>query len=645
MKIKSKRTVIIALVLVLAVFLGAVAGVVTGILILNKDKGGNIVSDAFCDIVKSENGEFCFHIPKIDISEEWITDINKKIYDTLYDEYTKGVLAYDGETPAISGMEYEWGMKEDIISITVQINNSFTDKHDFFVFNVDLKNKNEITGEELLDKLGLERDEFYGKIKDYVKDLGEKEKDKFYIDISMYEKYLDRSISDEVINNASVFIDKDGIVSVITEIFDAVKGENILRIISSDTGTIKDYFICDGNHEEVFTEDETSSQPEEEIAPEVKERLEINDNDINILTEYMIAALGVDDFDYENAEFRDVLEIFIFNRVGLKGYYDVIFGRPETVSLQNTKDPLGKFSGMPDFFVMPEENIRWMCENIYHIEYDENYESDRYYVHEGKSYYSVGYAGDMPPSYELIGKNRMDDGRYELIIQEDWGVIKYIGIICDIRESDGRRYMTFYNIEHTDSPESKIDKGVHGDSFSEADINVLKSMYQFGIPDFNCNTSTTGFVIEKCINDVFGPSTYSVYFDDGKVVNAYNDASLKDPEGRYEAYSRLPVENVRWMCENVYNIEFDENSISDDFYIKDGYVYCTAVISGDASPEITLLEQKVLPDGRTLLIFEEGYYNYGETEPEKEVRIIAKMKNIDGKSVCSIYDVKNKDLR
>lgn len=644
MQKKSKNSVIVAVVLVLAVLIGSVSGIVAGLIVLNGKNGGEQVTDAFCKLIKTDSGEFCFHIPKLDIDEEWVTDINKEIYDTLYDEYEKGVLAFENEDPAISSMEYEWAKKDDIISITVQIKNDFTDKYEFFVFNIDTGEKRKITSEELLSKLGLNSDEFYDKIKNFVKENGENEKDNVRSDDSgRYEILLENSIRDSSIRDSLVFIDKDGAVCVIAEIFDALANDNVLKIISADNGTIKDYFKCEKEKHEAITSDNNDSEDTtEETDPEKKERLELNDSDIDLLIDYLKASLGVDEYNYETTDFGTLVENIIFDPLGLKNWYEVIYGVPEVVRLTEEADPLNRFSrDFPDYMVAPEENVRWICENVFHKEYDASYKSDRYYAHEGKVYYLLGYAGDIPPEYSIVSNKALDDGRYEIILSSDWG--RYERFLCDVREDNGKRYMSFYEIEYQQTPLSKIPDNTSGEGFSDADIKLLQEMYRFGMPDFNSNTSSVNYVIDCCMNNTFGPSTYDVYFDDFESVNAYMDPSNADPEGRFRAYFRLPVESVEWMLKNVYNLEFDENAGTEKFYIKDGYVYVDTVISGDIPPDIRLVEQKALSDSRTLLIFNEYYY--WEDEPSKQVRIIAEMKNVDGKRVCSLYDVQNKNLR
>lgn len=267
----KKNKIIVAIILVLAVIFGLLSGVVIGIFVNGNCSDDSLVTDVFCKTVNENGREYCFHIPKINIDSKAITEINKKIYDTLYEKF-------DGDSARTCEMSYEWGSKDDIISIAVQVSDINSEKMEYYVFNVDIKEEREISAEKLYAIYGYDIEEARELIKNAVKQYSDKRIEELGGG-SYYEALTEKTLSDEMISEALPFIDKNGIISAVVHLFsESRERETCLHIIELATGKIKNYFDCDGNHNDIDYKYDNSSHGENENAD--------NSENEKLLTEY-----------------------------------------------------------------------------------------------------------------------------------------------------------------------------------------------------------------------------------------------------------------------------------------------------------------------------------------------------------------------
>lgn len=157
---------------------------------------------------------------------------------------------------------------------------------------------------------------------------------------------------------------------------------------------------------------------------------------------------------------------------------------------------------------LPKENIRWLCENIFNVEYREeliyNDTSGRY---EGSSRFSGDYfyvpewaaTGVLISKYELVSHDVVD-GKYHMIVdvtQEQWETddfeyAKTLKIIAEIKVIDGERYWSICEIEEYDpSTDTQQTTEQTVDKLSADDIiNVYmnnKSVWYRDFENFECD--------------------------------------------------------------------------------------------------------------------------------------------------------------
>ncbi len=669
---KKPNKGIIAAAVVAGVIVCVLVGVLIGLAILRGGSSDELVTDAFCEMVKDTGEKSYYRIPKLNIEKDWAEEVNEKMYTTLYDEYEKGKVLYDGENPTVSEMGYEWAEKDGIVSITVQLKNAFTGGYEFFVFNVDTGKEREITNEELIEIFGYDKNAYFDMMKDVLTDIYNSEVPKLGDTDYIYDSYLEDATKDESLENSLSFITDEGKLNVILPVFSADDKSNVNTIVDIETGEKKDYFTFEGEYEETKPDNDLNAEEITEADGEFVERLELTDSDIADIEDMMIKGLGFHEFDYQSSTVGYVISEMLTFSLGPQFYslyfddyieYDFYDNEArDTVYSAEEADPHNMFNG--HYLVMSEQNVKWLVENIFHISYHADFaeETKRYdkinaYAYEGNVYRGLGYGGDRLPQPENISKIRFDDGRYEIVLKDsdaaalEWYNYYWI-IIADVQIIDGRRCLTFYSFDHMNEEEfnSRVPASSQQQDVAtpmDTDYQDLFEMAYHGMADFNSNTADTAYVINRYITSIFGIGDYAIYFDDAQVCSTYSGENDADPRGMFEYYSKLPAENVKWLCENVYNIEFDENYVSDNSYCEGGYVYTYAIAAGDGPMASQVKFAEKLSDGRYSIVLESGwnYENPDVIDVESEIYIIAEIKETDGIRHWSFYDVSTKKLK
>lgn len=215
------------------------------------------------------------------------------------------------------------------------------------------------------------------------------------------------------------------------------------------------------------------------------------------------------DFDHKTATTKFVIDKIILPHY--IGGYEYYFGRTEFLS--QAADPLSEYTQL-GFWKIPEENIRWICENIYNIQYEPVAEdvicdSQMHYVHDGYFYHRDPAFGDAGWFEAEIVKHTVVNGRYEIVVKnyscyEDWEGNGEINrdlhvtakITAEIKVIDGERYWSIYKIEEYDpSADTQQSTQPTVNKLSADDIiNVYmsnKSVWYRDFENFDCDGSAS----------------------------------------------------------------------------------------------------------------------------------------------------------
>ncbi len=153
---------------------------------------------------------------------------------------------------------------------------------------------------------------------------------------------------------------------------------------------------------------------------------------------------------------------------------------------------------------------------------------------------------------------------------------------------------------------------------------------------FNSNTLTTAFIVDEILATPIAVSGYLSYFEDGtwKVPTAGDSA--EDPLKKFSGgYIKLNAQNVKWICENIYSVQFDENYVSENSYCYGGDVYRKIAQGGEFSPVVKITTFTENKD----LTYEVLYELSENNKLLGEYKAVVDLKLIDGVRHWTFYSV------
>ncbi|MBP3442391.1 MAG: zinc ribbon domain-containing protein [Clostridia bacterium] len=196
---------------------------------------------------------------------------------------------------------------------------------------------------------------------------------------------------------------------------------------------------------------------------------------------------------------------------------------------------------------------------------------------------------------------------------------------------------------------------------TQADFDELikflnSNNFRYGY-NYDSNTATTKDVIESCLSSALGIDGFLYFFGDD-TKEYYENAEIyegkeTDPLGKFDSYGnyyyyyKLPVSDIKWVCEDIFNITFKPDYVSDDSYIYDDYCYRSYIEAGDGGIFYCELgEHSVSTDGKYEIIIKNYSKGFEETDIpilDHTKKLTAEIKIIDGERYWSIYKIEDYD--
>lgn len=206
----------------------------------------NLVSDAFSYTDAGESSSFEYHIPKINIDDAAIAQLNQEIYAGLeYDHIASDIAAYGFADHSAS---YQWSVNGSILSLVTKTDDTMAAWTEYSVYNISILDGTEITDEELVSSVGLSMDDYYIKVEQA---LGSKywegwdrANEQFQNNsfCEMFNAQLENTISQENLRKALPYLDSEGQLCIIAPIYSMAGADYYYHELNlSDLTLIPDY--------------------------------------------------------------------------------------------------------------------------------------------------------------------------------------------------------------------------------------------------------------------------------------------------------------------------------------------------------------------------------------------------------------------
>lgn len=206
----------------------------------------NLVSDAFSYIGTGELLGFEYHIPRVNIDDAVIAELNHDIYEALAYEQIASDIAANGF--AEHSASYQWAVNGNILSLVTEINGTMWAWTDYSVYNVSILDGTRITDEELIASAGISMDDYYVKVEQA---LGSKywegwdrANEQFQNNsfCEMFSAQLENTISPENVRKALPYLNTEGQLCIIAPIYSMAGADYYYHELNlSDFTLIPDY--------------------------------------------------------------------------------------------------------------------------------------------------------------------------------------------------------------------------------------------------------------------------------------------------------------------------------------------------------------------------------------------------------------------
>ncbi|MBR3801888.1 MAG: zinc ribbon domain-containing protein [Clostridia bacterium] len=290
---------------------------------------------------------------------------------------------------------------------------------------------------------------------------------------------------------------------------------------------------------------------------------------------YWLSFQGMENIEYNSktSSAQFVVDNLIFDpfKKGYSAFYTV----DEDIVWQ-AGDPLLKFNGA---YCIPEEYVKWICENIYNVKYENLAEGEFtdsqtdymwHYLYDGNYYHNDAPIGEPLDWAVAVTGAKLVNNRYEFTVEscansfEEGMVFSCTKTVtAAIKEIDGERYWSIYSIENADKTEDKpenTDRPTSVDAYAR-DAEIYTAYLTGGeLDSLTADMNKSYVVAESCIADFDGNGTY-------ELLLVIRDEEYCGPRGYYTISAVYTITDgavsAMGLVEN-----FGGTGGGDNFYIK-----------------------------------------------------------------------------
>lgn len=396
----------------------------------------------------------------------------------------------------------------------------------------------------------------------------------------------------------------------------------------------------------------TTVAVEEPELPPTSGPVQVTEEDFRNFEKMVLDSMSdtIPEFNFRESSVAYITENLITDFTGISGY-SYYFG---SVDPKNTSkdgfDPLKKWSSYNSngyaYWVLDEANVKWICENIFHVKYSSNISTEKLYSHEGYVYkykpqaVSAGYQKITVKSYIQVGSQYKI--RVEASLKNNGG-LEYYDFMADLQQVEDSKYWTIYEIVAVDPNEEPQDAEKPDIEVTKADLNELsKFLLAINYTEFDSASASTAYVVEKMLTNEFSAFGYGYFYG-----NTATSQQSSDPLNRFgTSHIVMNSDNVKWACENVFNVRYDSSFSTTSSYVNNGRVYRKSIVKEETENYFSTPTGYQVKNKRYVVEskFWSAPIGHNKMDGTEKLlgtyEIVAELKNVDGQRIWSVYSIK-----
>ena len=211
----------------------------------------NLVTDAYVDVIQHGEASYCYHIPQINLSGEGIAELNQKIYDHIYGMMETDVYSAMSEygEPGLYTIRYDWGLKDDLLSIVIRAGVYHYEWTDYFVYTASMDSREEVSAEEVYAVYGLTEDSYYALAREVLQShWDERIAAMNGVDMEWIQTLVDATLAEENLEKNVPFINARGELCMVANIYSPAGAEYYSSMVNMATKTIEEWPDCAVDH-------------------------------------------------------------------------------------------------------------------------------------------------------------------------------------------------------------------------------------------------------------------------------------------------------------------------------------------------------------------------------------------------------------
>lgn len=198
----------------------------------------NLVTSAY----SKSAGNMSFEIPQINIDSDYVTTVNKEIWDTLYTGVAEECITFWEQAGVDFGqfVSYEWHIRDNILSVLIE-SHPLEWLWDYYVYNIDISTGASVSASELLSVCGISESEYKELVRQalysvnfegFKQGYNNAKNESNEKQMSFVNETLAQTISDENVAEAIPYIGNEGQLSIVGKVYSLAEATYYYHVIN-----------------------------------------------------------------------------------------------------------------------------------------------------------------------------------------------------------------------------------------------------------------------------------------------------------------------------------------------------------------------------------------------------------------------------